>query len=229
MLRSEDLAPLLVGDPGTETRFRQGVIASWNNQTGENSVDVGGATLQNLPILNTAEAIALGVGDVVGLLAAGASWMILGRITPPNDPQFASAATSFGAGGDASVTPEDLDLAALTGLDTGFDPSGNPVTVTTYTGKWLILLSARCEIAGNKAASWFGYSVSGAQTIAADAARAAIVTDPGVGMILTATYSGLHTGAPGEITIQPEFRLLAGPGAPADVIWSNRAAIILPY
>lgn len=230
-MRSTDIAPLLVPAAGPSLSYRQGRIVTWNNQNGENSVDVGGVALANLPILNTAEAIALGPGDVVGLLGAGMSWMILGRVTLPNDPAFASAATSFGAGGDASVTPADLDIFQTAGTDSGFDPAGNPVTVTTYTGKWLIMLSARCEIAGNKAASWFGFSVTGAQTMAADSARAAIVTDPGVGLILTSTYAGLFTGTPGEITIQPEFRLLAGPGvgADADVTWSNRAAIILPY
>jgi hypothetical protein len=81
------------GEPGVG--FRQGVVVTWNTATGENSVNVGGTVLQNLPILNTSESIALKPGVAVGLLQFQTSFFILGRITLPNDPDFASAAVEF--------------------------------------------------------------------------------------------------------------------------------------
>ena len=93
---TDNLAPLF-GTSGPGVRFRQGTVQSWNPATGENTVDVAGGTLTNVPILNTGEAIALKAGHIVGLLGQGASWFIIGRVTPPNDPNFAGASVAFGS------------------------------------------------------------------------------------------------------------------------------------
>ena len=93
---TDNLAPLF-GTSGPGVRFRQGTVQSWNANTGENSIDMGGGTLTNVPILNTGEAIALKAGHIVGLLGQGASWFIIGRVTPPNDPNFAGASVAFGS------------------------------------------------------------------------------------------------------------------------------------
>ena len=93
---TDNLAPLF-GTSGPGVRFRQGTVQSWNPETGENTVDMGGGTLTNVPILNTGEAIALKAGHIVGLLGQGASWFIIGRVTPPNDPNFAGASVAFGS------------------------------------------------------------------------------------------------------------------------------------
>lgn len=93
---TDDLAPLFdKGSPAV--RFRQGTITAWDASTGQNTIDVGGGTLTDVPILNTGEAIALKAGHVVCLLGQGMSWFILGRVTPPNDPSFAGASLSFSA------------------------------------------------------------------------------------------------------------------------------------
>jgi hypothetical protein len=92
---ADNLAPLFgAGPPGV--RFRQGTILTWNANTGENTVDLAGGVLTNVPILNTGEAVALKAGHVVGLLGQGTSWFIVGRVTPPNDPNFAGASVAFG-------------------------------------------------------------------------------------------------------------------------------------
>lgn len=96
MSGTDDLAPLFdKSEPGV--RFRQGTILAWNPATGENTIDVAGGQLTNVPVLNTSEAIALKAGHVVGLLGQGMAWFIIGRITPPNDPSFAGASLSFSA------------------------------------------------------------------------------------------------------------------------------------
>lgn len=96
-LVTDDLSPLFDKDaPGV--RFRQGQITAWDPATGSNTIDVAGGTLTDVPVLNTGEAIALKAGHVVGLLGQGMTWFIIGRITPANDPNFASASVGFSAG-----------------------------------------------------------------------------------------------------------------------------------
>lgn len=93
---SDDLAPLFdQGKPGV--RFGQGLITAWDPATGTNTIEWAGGTLTDVPVLNTGEAIALKAGHVVGMLGQGMSWFIIGRITPPNDPNFAGASLSFAA------------------------------------------------------------------------------------------------------------------------------------
>ena len=93
---SDDTAALF-DKPGPGVRFRQGTVTAWDPATGQNTVDVAGGTLTDVPILNTGEAIALKAGHVVGLLGQGMTWFIIGRITPASDPSFAGASLSFAA------------------------------------------------------------------------------------------------------------------------------------
>lgn len=95
----DDLVPLLSQGPGPGLRFRQGEVVTWNSNTGENVIQVGGAFFENVPILNTGEAIALKAGHIVGLLAFQSSYWILGRITVPGQSDFASASVAFGGEG----------------------------------------------------------------------------------------------------------------------------------
>jgi hypothetical protein len=95
---TDDLTPLFDGgQPGV--RFRQGTVLTWDASTGANTIDVAGATLTDVSILNTGEAIALKAGHIVGLLGQGSAWFIIGRITPPGDANFAAASVEFGSAG----------------------------------------------------------------------------------------------------------------------------------
>lgn len=96
---TDNLAPLFdPGQPGV--RFRQGTILTWDSNTGSNTIDLAGGTLTNVPIINTGEAIALKAGHIVGMLGQGSTWFIIGRITPPGDPNFAGASVAFASDWD---------------------------------------------------------------------------------------------------------------------------------
>lgn len=96
MTRSDDLVSLLSnGNDDPAVAFRQGVVRSWNPATGANVIDVAGALLTDVPVLNTGEAITLKSGHIVGLLRAGTSYFIVGRITVPGNADFASASIAF--------------------------------------------------------------------------------------------------------------------------------------
>jgi hypothetical protein len=91
---TDDLSTLFdAGDPAV--RFRQGTVLTWNANTGANTIDLAGGTLTNVPMMNIGEAISLKAGHVVGLLGQGSTWFIIGRITLPGDPNFASASIAF--------------------------------------------------------------------------------------------------------------------------------------
>ncbi|GAA1549994.1 hypothetical protein GCM10009804_03220 [Kribbella hippodromi] len=95
---TDNIATLFdAGQPGV--RFRQGTILTWDANSGANTIDLAGGTLTNVPILNTGEAVALKTGHIVGLLGQGSTWFIIGRVTLPSDPNFASASVAFGSGG----------------------------------------------------------------------------------------------------------------------------------
>lgn len=91
-MRSDDLVPLLAArNNGAGVGFRQGVVIAWDQDTAENSILVGDAVIDNLPVLNTSEASLLVPGDIVGVLTAGASWAIMGRLIIPGTPEAASS------------------------------------------------------------------------------------------------------------------------------------------
>lgn len=97
-MRSDDLAPLLMPPPQPGLSFRQGTVVTFNQDTGANTISVGGATLTDVPMLNSGEAVALKAGHIVALLTWKSSWWILGRVTLPGSDQFASASVKFGQG-----------------------------------------------------------------------------------------------------------------------------------
>lgn len=141
---TDDLSTLFGAGPEA-VRFRQGTILTWNANTGANTVDVGGGTLTNVPILNTGEAIALKAGHIVGLLAFGSAWFILGRITPSGDPNFAGASVAFdGAHNSAtnfSVTTTNLDKVTGT------------ITVPDWADEALVTVTSEVSLANTNAGS----------------------------------------------------------------------------
>ena len=135
---TDNLAPLFAPGPDA-VRFRQGTITAWNASTGANTIDVAGGTLTDVSILNTGEAIALKAGHVVGLLAFGSTWFILGRITPPGDANFASASVAFGsAGGQASNFGLSTSMATIV--------SSTELVVPGWADEALVHVTGSCSM-----------------------------------------------------------------------------------
>lgn len=146
MSSADDLVTVLVGDKQPEVGFRQGVIQSWNANTGQNVIAVGGTFLTDVAILNTGEAVALKAGHVVGLLTMAGSWFILGRITPPNDPNFAAASVAFGSAG-AQV----FNFSTSTSLV--IKATSNELVVPDWADEALVLVTGSCGVRNSTAAT----------------------------------------------------------------------------
>jgi hypothetical protein len=119
-------------------RFRQGTILTWNSQTGENTVDLAGGTLTNVPIINTGEAVALKAGHVVGLLGQGSTWFIIGRVTPPNDPNFAGASVAFGGTGVSTTNFSVTTTHAV--------KASTSITVPSWVDEAVVLCTANATL-----------------------------------------------------------------------------------
>jgi hypothetical protein len=125
-------------------RFRQGTILAWNAATGENTIDLAGGTLTDVPILNTGEAVALKAGHVVGMLGQGSSWFILGRVTPPNDPNFAGASVAFDG-----TTATAVNFGLSTSLT---DLISSTLTVPNWADEAIVLATSSCQLTNTRAA-----------------------------------------------------------------------------
>lgn len=102
-MRSSELVPFLTPPAQDGLGFRQGRVDTFDQNTGENAIEVGGTYLTDVPMLNSGEATALKPGHIVALLTWKSSWWILGRITMPGSDQFASASVAFGGCDDVGV------------------------------------------------------------------------------------------------------------------------------
>jgi hypothetical protein len=63
--------------------FHQGQVMSWDSVTGRNVISMLGTTVNDVPVLTTADSIMLNAGDTVGLLRFKSTYFLLGRIAPP--------------------------------------------------------------------------------------------------------------------------------------------------
>lgn len=223
----DDLADLFTGrySGGTaaagDIGYRQGLILDWDAATGNNRVAAGGAILSNLKALSPSGSVILGPGVQVVIVKIKSAWFILGRVIAPGSTgsAFAGTVASF----DAAAFVQSQGA----GADSGFQAAGPAAVCTSWTGKWLVQLTASLDLSGTRCAGRFGFSVAGAQTLTADNARAAMQTDvSGAGVICTVAYSGVFTGAPGELAVQPAFRLTSGPSSSSAAVWTNRSLIV---
>lgn len=225
-MRSDDLAPLLAPPAGPTVGFRQGVIREWNQATAENTVEVGGALLTNLPILNTSEALLLQPGDVVGIRTVGASWYIEGRITVPGTPAAASAMRAIS---DRMVTDVNVNFDSTSSSNWGDLASVGPqVTVTIGPSrKCLVLIGAR--FSGADLNAEMSFEVTGASSLAPVGYRAAAARIPATGVgVFTPARSVYLTNADGlqagVNTFTAKYRAIAGTTA----LFTDRTMVVWP-
>lgn len=169
---SDDLTDLFL--PSKPERsglmFGQGVVKSWDPVTAANTVEYRGATLTDLPLLNSTEAVLLQKGSVVGILSTGAQVFIIGRITIPGS---ADAATALNAIRIYSDTVNVLD-STTSGTIGDLPNSTGPTCADVVVGKSrraVAFMSAFAGIGGTGVFSNGGgidIAVSDATTIAAD-------------------------------------------------------------
>jgi hypothetical protein len=178
-VKSNDLVPQLE-NKASGNSYRQGVIMSWDQDTAENSVQVGGSIFANLPILNTSEASLLAPGDVVTIITLGASYAILGRLVIPGTPQAVSSIQSItnrikATEDSSSGSRNSNSWGDLTGVGVG------PAVTIRIGGSGRALVFWGAEMgqstnASGSAIKWMekctphiGIQVSGATTIAPEA------------------------------------------------------------
>lgn len=86
-MTSDNISSLFAPDPSRPAGavLGQGIVQSWDGDTGENTIQFAGGTLANIPSL-TSEAVNLVAGDVVALLVSGDRMLLVGKVTTPGDP-----------------------------------------------------------------------------------------------------------------------------------------------
>jgi hypothetical protein len=81
--RLDDLAPLIAPVRQAEISIVQGYLTAWNGTTHANTVEVGGATLIDLPLVHLGDPTALAASTVVLLLRVRNTYYLLGKVTYP--------------------------------------------------------------------------------------------------------------------------------------------------
>ncbi|MBK1785141.1 hypothetical protein [Prauserella cavernicola] len=88
-MRSTDIAALLADGMQqqvtgtTELGWHTGVVLSWDDLTGLNSVEIKGRVFTNLKVLSTGSVQPFQPDDVVGVLRVGTTYFIFGKIRAP--------------------------------------------------------------------------------------------------------------------------------------------------
>jgi hypothetical protein len=156
--------------PALPVTYRQGTVVAWDPLTAENTIRVGGTELQNLPVLNTSEVVLLLPGDTVGLIGAGSSMAILGRLTIPGTDAAATALNALAArmaadavaAGDSTTSTTYTDLAHV-------GPTCTDVLITK-AGKALVIVGFTVSVVNQYAS--MSFEVSGATAVPPDDLRA---------------------------------------------------------
>jgi hypothetical protein len=80
---SEDYLAQIIPEPNN-FGYRQGVVISWDVDTGTNQVRVAGSDLTNLPVITQSDLINIRPGDTVAIIKYNDSYAVLGKITNLN-------------------------------------------------------------------------------------------------------------------------------------------------
>ena len=194
---TDDLTPLFdSGQPGV--RFRQGTVLTWDSETGENTIDLAGATLTDVPVLNTSEATALKAGHIVGLLGQGSAWFIIGRVTPPNSADFAGASVAF-----ETVQAQASNFAVPVG-PSFTEIVSTSLNVPTWADEALVTVAVSMTLNNTRAVSDFAYmyaAISGLTSGASFAGFSAVGTVTSYNQLTHVHTATVSTSGPSTIAV----------------------------
>lgn len=207
--------------PSLPVTYRQGVVVTFNPATLENTVDVGGTVLTDLPLLGVGEASLLTPGAVVGILVIGGAgaknMVIIGRLVQPatadaeeaigllNSLVFAATVTAQES--RTSTTFGDLSTAGPE-VTVPVRPSGRLLVIVTCQIQWI-------ESASNpQRGGWATVELSGANTVSTATAQDVVLPTQNLGITgptaagLQGSYcsAGVFSGLdPGDTTVTMKY------------------------
>lgn len=230
-MKSADIAALLVagsrqqGNGNTDLGWHTGVVQSWDEQTGLNSIEINGNTFDNLSVLSAGSVVPFQAGDTVALMRVQSQYFILGKIR----------AAGAGAAERIVSAKKDLPLVVSGALTWGDLPSSYGPEVSVYIGsgrRALVLHSS--GIYCSQAYGVQGVQVSGASTLAVSTAvRNAFLRNTAAPEVWTmSTCVSLITAADGLEQGQNTFTCkynveLFGTGTGA--YFGNRSLTVIPF
>lgn len=210
--------------PAQAMAYRQGVVTAFNPATLENTVNVGGTELTDLPILGVGEATLLTVGSVVGLAVIGGStktMAILGRLVRPNtdDAEDAVGLLNSLIFADSVIVQESRTSTTFGDLAT---PGPEQTVRVRPSGRMLVMVTSQVqfiETAAGGVAQRGGYAsveLSGANVVDPVTANDTVliaanlaVSATGLGQIVmqgSYTAAGVFEGlTPGDTTVTMKY------------------------
>jgi hypothetical protein len=88
-MAADDLATAVAAQLGiaadaSDLRFHQGLVITWNSNTGSNLVRIAGSDIPDVPVLTSAGLVSLAPGDPVMVLRYKSKFFVVGRVVGPN-------------------------------------------------------------------------------------------------------------------------------------------------
>jgi hypothetical protein len=213
--------------PAAGLALHQGVVVAWNSLTGQNTIFVSGAPLEDVPVLTTADSVTLPPGSTVVLMKDKSSWFILGRVAEPG----------AGALGIQAAADPDTGTTAATSygnLSIGAGPTLTDVYIGSSRRCLVIISTAIYADVDDDGAAHF--AVSGDSTInpptgsSAFSEGAFIGTFSGGGAIEgTATKTYLLTSADGLNTGLNTFTMKYLSRHGGDAQFSDKVITVFPF
>lgn len=240
MASASDIAALMVAGMAppagnSDIGFHQGVVQSWDEITGVNTVIVNGTSLSNLKALSIGAGIVLTPGDTVGLLRFQSTYFILGRVAAPG------AGAALGTRQAYVATTESTSTTTYTNLAT-VGPSLSGVYVSSAR-RAMVLITA--QVAAGNCYGYASVEVSGASAIPASDANTPLsmggfdmVDTSNLGRVFSAgtattvqiydAGAGLNQGL-NTFTVKYKKATTGSWVSSADPQFSRRRIVVIPY
>jgi hypothetical protein len=215
---------------GNAVQMHLGIIQSWDELSGVNTVAVNGVSIPNLDVIDSGLGVLYQPGDVVIIARSASKYFVWGKLGSPG----AGAASTVRSASVATTVNQPLQgYGDLTG-------SFGPELTSVYIGssrRCLVLVSS--HIATNDSAGKMGFQVTGASSIAPTDARTAYVSGPSdtsgsAGTIASATQQVVLTAADGLNqgfnTFTAKYSITNAGGTPAGTgaIFRYRTLTVIP-